>query len=66
MPVLRAPASTRRSKSASVPSSGWIALWPPSARADRPRAADVARLRRSAALFFPLRKVAPIGWIGGR
>ena len=52
----RAPraAATRRSKSSSVPSSGWIAVWPPSARADRPRAADVAGLAVGA-LFGPLR-----------
>ena len=35
------PPSTKASKSSSVPSSGWMAVWPPSARADGPRAARV-------------------------
>ena len=35
-------------------------------RADRPRAADGRRVRASSVLFLPLRKLRPIGWIGGR
>ena len=36
-------AATRRSKSSRLPSSGWTARWPPSARADRVGAAGVVR-----------------------
>ncbi len=35
-------------------------------RADRPRAARDRRLAAVTTLFFPLRCVRPIGWIGGR
>ncbi len=42
-----APALRQRARESprAVPRSGWIASCPPSSRADRPRAADVARLR---------------------
>ena len=40
-PVALALAATSSVKSSSVPSSGWMAVWPPSADADGPRAAGV-------------------------
>ena len=49
----RAPPSTSARKSASLPSSGWIARWPPSADADGPRAAGIVRARRSACCSVP-------------
>ena len=33
---------------------------------DRPRAARIARAAASSELLGPLRKLRPIGWIGGR
>src|SRR6185295_12270908 len=51
-------------KSAIVPSSGWIASWPPSlepmAHGD-PTSHDAA----TRVLFGPFRFTSPIGWIGG-
>ena len=44
---------------------GWIASWPPSSGADGVGAAGIAG-RASRLLFWPLRLVRPIGWIGGK
>jgi hypothetical protein len=58
-------ASTSRRKSSSVPSSGWTALWPPSAAPmahGLPTSPGSGRLR----LFGPLRRTRPMGWMGGR
>ena len=54
-----------RWKSSSVPSSGAIAVWPPSAD---PIAHGLPGSSGpgSSVLFGPLRSVTPIGWIGGR
>src|SRR5918992_5761144 len=63
-PCSRASA-TRRSNSATVPSSGWMASWPPSSppiAQGEPGSPDLA----SSELLRPLRLVTPIGWIGGR
>jgi len=64
MPRSRAERSTCR-KSAAVPSSGWIAVWPPSAA---PIAHGLPTSPGPAAgvLFLPLRFSRPIGWMGGR
>ena len=35
-------------------------------RTDGPGTAGIAGLRRLAELFFPLRKLSPMGWMGGR
>ena len=58
-------ASTRRSKSSIVPSSGSTAVWPPSGP---PIAQGLPGSPGSAvgALLRPLRWVRPIGWMGGR
>ena len=64
MPSSRARA-TSRSKSSIVPSSGWIAVCPPSGPPiahGLPGSPGAA----SSVLFRPLRWVRPIGWIGGR
>ncbi len=64
MPRSRARA-TKRVKSSSVPSCGWTASWPPSgepiAHGTPTSSGPASRL-----LFGPLRKVVPIGWMGGR
>ncbi len=56
---------TNASKSSSVPSCGWMASWPPSGE---PMAQGTPTSSRPAdrVLFGPLRKVVPMGWIGGR
>ena len=63
----RARASvTRARKSASVPSSGWIAVWPPAAL---PMAQGLPGSSAPAAegtRSVPFLAVVPIGWIGGR
>src|SRR2546429_672646 len=57
--------ATNRSKSASVPSSGFTAVWPPSAP---PMAHTLPGSPGCAVsvLLRPLRWVRPTGWIGGR
>jgi starch synthase (maltosyl-transferring) len=55
----------KSAKSSAVPRSGWMASWPPwgepIAHGD-PGSPGLA----SSVLFGPLRKVVPIGWMGGR
>src|SRR5579875_3110925 len=56
---------TNAAKSANEPRSGWIASCPPSAEPiahGEPGSPGLA----SRVLLRPLRKVVPIGWIGGR
>jgi hypothetical protein len=64
MPRSAAAAQNRR-KSSSVPSSGWMAVCPPSGE---PIAHGLPGSSGSttSVLFFPLRSVLPIGWMGGR
>ena len=55
---------TKYSKSSKVPSSGWIASWPPSSDPiahGEPGSPGYG----SSVLFGPLRNEWPIGWIGG-
>ena len=59
------PRATSASKSASVPRSEWTASWPPSF-APIAQGLPGSRGPATSALFFPLRFVRPIGWIGGR
>ncbi len=58
-------AATSRSKSATVPSSGCTAVWPPAA-APIAHGLPGSAGRAVVTLFGPLRCVVPIGWIGGR
>ena len=60
-----AAVATSAPKSSSVPSSGWIASWPP---VSSPIAYGLPGSPGSAVsvLLRPLRFVWPIGWIGGR
>ena len=44
-------AATSRAKSSKVPSSGWMASWPPSSRADRVGAAGIVRPGRQAVVL---------------
>ena len=60
-----AAASTSARTSSSVPSSGWTAVWPPSAEPiahGLPGSLGPLSVR----LLGPLRNARPIGWIGGR
>jgi hypothetical protein len=63
-PLSRATAMKSR-KSASVPSCGWMASWPPSsdpiAHGEPTSSGRAVRV-----LLRPLRLILPIGWIGGR
>ena len=58
-------AITRWRKSAAVPSSGAIAVCPPS-RAPIAQGLPTSPACAVTALFFPLRFSRPMGWIGGR
>ncbi len=64
MPSSRAR-PTNGSKSSRVPSSGWMASWPPSSE---PIAQGEPGSSGSglSVLLRPLRNVVPIGWMGGR
>ena len=66
-PPARGPLASpqNRRKSSSVPSSGAMAVWPPSAE---PMAQGLPGSSGPApsVLFGPLRSVTPMGWIGGR
>ncbi len=64
MPSSRSRA-TSALKSAIVPSSGWIASWPPS-REPIAHGEPGSQLAATSVLFGPLRFTVPIGWIGGR
>ena len=66
MPSSRAR-STSGARSASVPRSGWMAVWPPSGAADGPRAADVVGAgRERVVLALAVRWCRWGGSAGGR
>ena len=58
-------AATRRLKSASVPSAGRIASWPPS-KAPIAQGLPTSSVLASRVLLRPLRRSRPIGWMGGK
>src|SRR6266511_1510636 len=60
-----AAAATRRSNSPNVPRSGWIAVCPPSSP-PMAHGEPTTPGPREGALLGPLRRVRPIGWVGGR
>ncbi len=61
----RSAAVTSSRKSSIVPRSGLMAVWPPSGPPIAQGTPGSAG-RALVALLPPLRKVRPIGWIGGR